>query len=200
MAKQRVAADAHEESASDTPTPEFALLGFLALEPAHGYELHRRLTQELGELWHASLAHVYNVLKRMETQGLIRGHTARAGNYPPQRQFELTPAGRARLDSWMLKPASSSARAIRLEFLARLYFALRLNPRRAKALLTEQRRSVSETVTQLRHIAADAADAPDFARLAAELRLAQARAIQDWLDNTLTPLINQGARKPNQVK
>jgi DNA-binding PadR family transcriptional regulator len=200
VARQRSTTGTLDEAATDTPTPELALLGFLALEPAHGYELHRRLTHELGELWHASLAHVYNVLKRMEAQGLIRGRAMREGNYPPQRQFELSPAGHAALEAWIRKPVSSSARSIRLEFLARLYFAQQLNPRRAKALLDEQRRSVAETVAQLQHIAADAVDAPDFARLAAELRLAQARTIQDWLDSSLVPLIGPGGRKARQGK
>ena len=178
----------------DTLTPEYALLGFLALEPAHGYELHRRLTQELGALWHASLGHVYNVLKRMESRGLIAGKLTRAGNYPPQRQFALTAAGRRTLRTWLRKPCTSSARAIRLEFLARLYFALRLDPARGRAMLAEQRASVAEVTEQLAHMAADSASAPAFAQLAAELRLAQSRAILTWIDERLIPTVQAGQK------
>jgi PadR family transcriptional regulator, regulatory protein AphA len=168
-------------------TPENALLGFLALEPAHGYELHRRLTQELGALWHASLGHVYNVLKRMEAQRLIAGKLTRASNYPPQRTFTLTAAGWSTLQAWLRKPCTSSARAIRLEFLARLYFAQRLDHARAGDMLNEQRAAVVEATEQLAHMSADATAAPDFARLAVALRLAQSRAMLTWIDEQLIP-------------
>lgn len=183
----------------DAITPEYALLGFLALTPAHGYELHRHLTHELGQLWHASLAHVYNVLKRMEAQGLIRGQAGRVGKHPPQRRFTLTASGRAKLNAWLRKPASSSVRSVRLELLARLYFVRQLEPQRALALLNEQRERLAESVAQLEHIAADAAHAPDFARVAVELRLAQARALQDWLEQRVAPLIVRPANGKRRV-
>lgn len=179
----------------DALTPENALLGFLALEPAHGYELHRRLTQELGALWHASLGHVYNVLKRMEAQGLIAGKLTRAGNYPPQRTFALTAAGKRALQVWLRKPCTSSARAVRMEFLARLYFAQRLDSARARDMLNEQRAAVVEATEQLSHIAADSTAAPAFARLAVALRLAQSRAMLNWIDEHLIPAVRAAPAK-----
>ncbi len=182
----------------DTLTPESALLGFLALEPAHGYELHRRLTQELGALWHASLGHVYNVLKRMESQGLIAGKLTRAGNYPAQRIFALTAAGRRVLTAWLRKPCTSSARAIRLEFLSRLYFAQRLDSARVRDMLREQRAAVAEVTEQLAHMAADSSAAPAFATLAVELRLAQSRATLNWIDAQLIPTVTASPAKNNR--
>jgi DNA-binding PadR family transcriptional regulator len=54
-------------------SPEFALLGFLEQSPAHGYELHQRLMNDLGEIWHANLSQTYNILTRLENQGFIEG-------------------------------------------------------------------------------------------------------------------------------
>lgn len=181
-----------------TLTPENALLGFLALEPAHGYELHRRLTQELGALWHASLGHVYNVLKRMEAQGLIAGKLTRAGNYPAQRTFALTAAGRRVLNAWLRKPCTSSARAIRLEFLSRLYFAQRLESALVRNMLREQRAAVAEMTEQLAHMAADSSAAPAFATLAMELRLAQSRATLNWIDAQLIPTVAAAPAKSSR--
>ncbi len=175
--------------------PENALLGFIALEPAHGYELHRRLTQELGALWHASLGHIYNVLKRMEAQGLIAGKLTRAGNYPAQRTFTLTVAGRRALQAWLRKSCTSSARAIRLEFLARLYFAQRLDATRVRDMLSEQRTAVMEATEQLAHMAADSTAAPAFAQLAVALRLAQSRAMLNWIDEQLIPAVQAAPAK-----
>ncbi len=183
-----------QPDAANEPSPEYALLGFLALAPAHGYELHRQLTHELGDLWHASLGHVYNVLKRMEAQGLIAGRSAREGKHPPQRRFALTAAGHKSLDAWLAKPCANSARAIRLEFPARLFFLLKLDPKRAKALLSEQHQIMVDTVEQLRHIASDAASVTKFSRIAAELRLAQAQAILGWLEHSVAPAAGRGKR------
>lgn len=47
-------------------SPEYALLGFLERPPAHGYELHQRLLEHLGEIWHVSLSQTYNILTRLE--------------------------------------------------------------------------------------------------------------------------------------
>lgn len=165
--------------------PEFALLGFLVAGPAHGYELHRKLTQELGELWHARLAHVYNVLKRLEAQGLISGQLRMARNtgYPAQRRFQLTVLGRQQFDAWLNKPCSTSLRAVRLEFLARLYFSQQRGLGQARALIAQQRMALQDTTTQFKHALADLPPDNVFARLALELRHAQATAILVWLDS-----------------
>ena len=36
-----------------------ALLGLLAIRPDHGYELHQRLSNDLGQVWHISLSQTY---------------------------------------------------------------------------------------------------------------------------------------------
>ena len=50
-------------------SPEYVLLGLLNLQPAHGYALHERITQELGTIWHISLSQTYSLLNRLESQG-----------------------------------------------------------------------------------------------------------------------------------
>ena len=69
-------------------SPEYALLGFLSQQQAHGYELHRRLTEELGQVWHVSLSQTYNILTRLERQGYIAGKTFEQEKAPqPARVF-----------------------------------------------------------------------------------------------------------------
>ena len=131
----------------------------------------------------------------MEAQGLIAGKLTRAGNYPAQRTFTLTAAGRRALQAWLRKPCTSSARAIRLEFLARLYFAQRLDAARVRDMLSEQRAAVMEATEQLAHMAADSTAAPAFARLAVALRLAQSRAMLNWIDEQLIPAVQAAPAK-----
>lgn len=186
--KQRLT-DAQQEAM----TPEYALLGFLAAKPAHGYELHRQLCAELGDVWHASIGHVYNQLKRMEKAGLVAGKVLRSNSLPAQRQYRLTAQGRLVFDAWLRKPCSSSPRSIRLEFLARLYFAQHIDPGTARDLIAQQREVVQKDIkaTKAQLDGVDAA-AP-FVSLAAQLRLSQQEAVLRWLNASFTPASRSAA-------
>jgi len=92
--------------------PEYAFLGFLAQQPAHGYELHQRLVAELGQVWHISLSQTYNILSRLQAKGLVAGHVEPQAKLPPRRRLQLTAAGRERFETWLHAPTGSSVRAI----------------------------------------------------------------------------------------
>jgi DNA-binding PadR family transcriptional regulator len=50
---------------------ELAILGLLAEQPRHGYELKKRLSETLGPLWGISFGSLYPALRRLERQGAI---------------------------------------------------------------------------------------------------------------------------------
>ena len=50
---------------------ELAVLGLLAEQPRHGYELKKRLSETLGPLWGISFGSLYPALRRLERQGAI---------------------------------------------------------------------------------------------------------------------------------
>jgi DNA-binding PadR family transcriptional regulator len=50
---------------------ELAVLGLLADQPRHGYELKKRLSETLGPLWGISFGSLYPALRRLERAGLI---------------------------------------------------------------------------------------------------------------------------------
>jgi len=109
-------------------SPEYALLGFLDQSPAHGYELHQKLLDHLGEIWHVSLSQTYNILTRLEEQGFIQGTIQEQDNRPAKRRFRLTVTGRRRFETWISSISVCSVRAIRVEFMTRLYFLHARNP------------------------------------------------------------------------
>ena len=109
-------------------SPEYALLGFLDQSSAHGYELHQKLFDQLGEIWHVSLSQTYNILTRLEEQGFIQGTIHEQDKRPAKRRFRLTAAGRQRFETWMSSSSACSVRAIRVEFMTRLYFLHARNP------------------------------------------------------------------------
>lgn len=162
-------------------SPEFALLGFLAAGPAHGYDLHRRLTGELGQVWHASQSQTYNILARLEGQGLICSTLAPQARLPTRRLLELTPAGRAQFEAWLAAPTGASMRAIRVDFITRLYFAARLRPEMIPGMVAEELNTVRAGLRALQASLAALPASQHFNRLALELRIRQLAAVTDWL-------------------
>ena len=68
-----------------------AILVALRDEPAHGYEVMRRLEEMSGGLWRPSPGSVYPHLQMLEDEGLVQSCRAVDGS----RIFTLTEAGRA---------------------------------------------------------------------------------------------------------
>ncbi len=162
-------------------SPEYPLLGLIIQQPAHGYMLHQRLTTDLGQIWHISLSQAYSILKRMESHGFIIGQMQKQVGTPARRHFEATPKGAERFEEWLDTPSGSSVRAIRVEFITRLYFALVKNKKAASHLIAEQ---VAESHKRL-EILKRALDLlpldQTFNRLALELRIDQLESILEWL-------------------
>jgi DNA-binding PadR family transcriptional regulator len=164
-------------------SPEYALLGLVWQQPDHGYELHQRLVEDLGQIWHISLSQTYNILNRLEARGYISGTTQEQDKLPDRRQFDLTEAGRQRFEAWLHEPSGSSVRAIRVEFMTRLYFAHGIDRELADKIIETQ---ISETRAGLSRLKALLSKIPEdrlFNRLGLELRVRQLASILDWLND-----------------
>ena len=162
-------------------SPEYALLGLLDHQSAHGYQLHQRLVASLGQIWNISLSQTYNILKRLEAQGFIQGEMQPQESLPDRRQFHLTKDGRQRFEDWLDKPSGCSVRAIRIEFSTRLYFAFNRDPQLAQHLIDKQS---EELLTGVRRIQQTLDTVPEeqlFNRLGLELRIRQLLSVIDWL-------------------
>lgn len=163
-------------------SPEFALLGFLAQAPAHGYELHQHLRRELGQVWHVSLSQTYNILKRLEGQGDIRGTILPQEKLPPRQHYQLTGRGRERLEAWLKAPTGSSVRAIRVEFITRLYFAPLLGVDAPAQLIRAQLVEIRAGMRRLEDLVKQVPPEQTFNRLGLDLRLRQLGAVLEWLE------------------
>jgi len=164
-------------------SPEFALLGFLSQGKAHGYELHQRLVQELGQIWHVSLSQVYNILNRLEEKGYITGETQEQDKLPPRRTFRVTESGKERFESWLHAASGVSVKAIRVEFLTRLYFARSISPRLAQEILEKQIEETKKGIDHLMRVHQGLQSKSEFNRLAVDFRIRQLSSILNWLDD-----------------
>jgi PadR family transcriptional regulator PadR len=77
---------------------DMCLLALLAREPAHGYELVRRV--EAAGFDAVGYGTVYPLLTRMRRLGLVADEMQASPAGPPRKVYALTDAGRSRLRTW----------------------------------------------------------------------------------------------------
>ena len=170
-----------KKSSASTILPEYVILGFLNQQPAHGYDLHERIVRELGQIWHIRLSQTYNILNRLDAQGHITGNLQEQEKAPARRCFYLTSSGRRRFEAWLNAPTELSARAIRVEFLTRLYFAYTMNFEMVNLLAEGQIAALQSGMNRLQDILIDLPTEQTFNRLGLEMRIHQLASVLDWL-------------------
>ena len=80
-------------------TLDLLILRVLALEPNHGWGIANRLRQISREELSASQGSLYPALHRLETRGFVTSEMVPSANNRRARVYELTPAGRKRLEA-----------------------------------------------------------------------------------------------------
>ena len=168
-------------------TPDETILGLLAVQARHGYELLEcfRSPHQLGRVWKLSTSQIYAVLKRLEREGWILGHEVASENAPPRTEYTLTNRGEERLQDWLNDPQpSASIRCIRVEFLSRLYVAQQLSLS-MDASVRYQREACIAAHTQLISERQHAESGIDF--LALELHISQLEAVLHWIERCVFP-------------
>ena len=161
-------------------SPEFALLGFLVAGPCHGYDLHQKFQAELGNVWHLSQSQAYAILKRLEARGDISSQLVEQDKLPARQILHITSSGKRRFEEWLFD-AGHNARAIRLEFLTRLYFTLQYHPDQAARIYETQCVEIRASIERLERLLAHLPPDQPYNRLSLDLRLRQLRLIQNWM-------------------
>jgi PadR family transcriptional regulator, regulatory protein PadR len=77
---------------------DMCLLALLAAEPAHGYEVVRRL--DAAGFEGVGYGTVYPLLTRMRRLGLVADRIQSSPTGPARKVYSLTDAGHARLRTW----------------------------------------------------------------------------------------------------
>ncbi|MEO1287835.1 MAG: PadR family transcriptional regulator [Chloroflexota bacterium] len=105
-------------------------LGLLAHKKSHGYQLldHFRDDNRLATVWNLSTSQLYSTLKQLEHAELIDGREEESIDAPMRTVYWVTDKGQQQLGQWLHDShPSASTRAIRTEFLSRLYLCRLLN-------------------------------------------------------------------------
>ncbi len=164
-------------------TTEHALLGFLHQQPTHGYEIHRRLSDSegLGLVWHVKQNQLYALLGKLERKGYVTTELEPQENRPPRKIFHLTEVGRQAFLSWVQSPVQHG-HELRLDFLAKLYFARREGPDVTRHLIEQQRIACRSWLAEVQTQSQALRNKVPYDWLVHEFRVGQLQAMLTWLD------------------
>jgi DNA-binding PadR family transcriptional regulator len=167
-----------------TLSPEMALLGLLYGESGHGYDLHRKVNNDLGQVWHLSQSQAYSILKRLETRGDISVEEIPQEKLPPRQLLHMTPEGRTRFLEWLNteNPSGSSTRAIRMEFVTRLYFLSLYFPENIPHAFEQQRAEAEKHTARLKKMCDELPDGQIFNHVSLKMRIEQLKTVLNWLN------------------
>ena len=165
-----------------TLSPEMALLGLLYRKAGYGYDLHRKIVSDLGQVWHLSQSQAYSILKRLETKGDISTREIPQEKLPSRQELHITAQGRRNFMTWLDAPSGGSTRAIRMEFVTRLYFLNMYFPEKVFEAFEQQRAEAQTNIQRLETTLNDLPNEQIYNRMSLEMRLKQLYLVLDWLD------------------
>jgi DNA-binding PadR family transcriptional regulator len=178
---------------------EYLILAMVGDEINSGYAMRKEMNRMRGGRWSAESGSVYRVLRRLETDGLVR--EARKVGVPNRErtEYELTAQGQSLLQSWLTFPPDRNELAFLIDPIrTRAYFLARLKPadqvRVVKNWLQESKMFVHDLERDLQ-IAASQED--PIRHLAQQNLLFLAEARHEWLRKLLANVKNRTAARGN---
>jgi DNA-binding PadR family transcriptional regulator len=131
-----------------TTRVEVVVLGMLSERPMHGYDVLERFRASGMRCWtELSRASAYQVLKRLERDGLVAGKAQAGREGPDRRVFRITRAGRDRLAAGAVEMAGMPTGP---DAAAALGIAHVLPAAAARAALDVRERTMLETLERVR--------------------------------------------------
>jgi DNA-binding PadR family transcriptional regulator len=157
-------------------------LGMLCLGgEACGYELKKRFESLFRHFYPAGYGSIYPALAELADAGLVTCTAVPQEGRPGRKVYRVTEAGRRQFTDTL--HTCQPQHKLRSEFLATIYFAELMDPRRLDELLDDRLRQLREAAA---HIAAiqDAwpGDAPPGARFVAGFGALLARVAADYIE------------------
>ena len=158
----------------------FAVLGLLAEQPLHGYQVKQIFEDLLGGTWEVNIGQVYQTIQRLERDGLVRASGDRGDR--GRQAYDVTDAGRDALAEWLGDP-EQQPQVLREEIYIKLALLGRHADGRLGQVLDSQRRVYLQRLRDLadQERAAQAAGRTELALLFRGALL-HTEADLKWLD------------------
>ncbi|MFJ3301828.1 helix-turn-helix transcriptional regulator [Streptomyces sp. NPDC086549] len=167
---------------------ELSILGFLAEEPLHGYELKERIKALSGHVRPVSDGALYPAITRLVTAGKLDQRMEEGASAAPRRVLSLTDAGREELRERLRHPKQADI-TDQVRFNTLLAFLRHLPDRAEQAAVLRRRLDFLETPASFFYRDGEPVRAEEAGDLFRQgmLRVARAtgRAEREWLREAL---------------
>lgn len=117
---------------------KYGLLGMLAKEPLHGYELKTAFEERAGGFWNINYGQIYSTLDRLTRAGLVEAETESTDAGRERKVYSITKKGAADLRRWLMRPVERR-RPLRDELFVKLALLDPNVPEPILRLLEDQR-------------------------------------------------------------
>jgi DNA-binding PadR family transcriptional regulator len=177
---------------------KFGILGLLAEESLHGYEVKTRFDALLGHTWEVNIGQVYSTLQRLERDNLVESVGERGDR--GKLAYQLTPQGRHVLDGWLSEP-EAEPQHLHDDLFIKLMLIRRLANGNLEGLITRQRRIYLQRLRDLAELErrAGSEDRPDLLLLIKGAVIHTEADIR-WLDVCLEELASLATYRPELHK
>ncbi len=161
---------------------EYVLLGLVDQNPIHGYDLYKKIVSAEGVslVWQIKQSQLYALLEKLEAEGLLTSSLVAGEAFPLRKEYRTTNLGRQSFYAWMTSPVEHM-RDVRQEFMARLYFALKVGSNLALELIEGQIHASTEWLHGMQDAYTALESERQYERMVYRFRIAQTEALLAWL-------------------
>jgi DNA-binding PadR family transcriptional regulator len=131
-------------------------------------------------IWGVKIANMYAQLEKLARKGLIHGEIQEHEQRPARTEYSLTPAGKDEFQRWLTRMIEHP-RDFRHDFMARVYFLLRLQPEKLPALIDQQLSVTQRWLTNTLEKETALSKPATFENLTYHFRVSQIQSMVDWL-------------------
>jgi DNA-binding PadR family transcriptional regulator len=173
---------------------QHAVLALLVDGESHGYELRAQFEEAVGPQWgELSIGHLYQVLDRLEREGMVSKRDVRQRDRPDRIVYQLTEAGRRELDTWLETPFVRQT-GYRDDFFLKLFAAARLGRKPLQRVIANQRKAYTEELRALSQLRSGYGEEP-IVRLLIEAAIFHTEANLRTIDLAASELSALSTRK-----
>ncbi len=164
------------------------ILGMLARNPQHGYELKNSFEEASGGFWNINYGQIYITLDRLVKEGLVKFdfEPGGEGKGHERKIYSVTPKGLSTLKEWLGKPVGK-VRPLRDEVFVKLALMDLSDPEPILHLLAEQRQlyliKMAELTRKKQQVKKSGAKEAVLTDLLIDAALFHAEADLRWLEH-----------------
>ena len=173
---------------------KLGILGLLAEEPLHGYEVKSRFEAMVGHTWEVNIGQIYSTMQRLERDNLVEAAGERGDR--GKLAYKLTPLGQQTLDRWLSEP-EAEPQQLHDDLFIKLALIRRLGNGNLQGLIDRQRRVYLQRIRDLSEVErrARAEKRPDLLLLI-KGAVIHTEADMKWLDVCLEELSHLQTYRP----